>query len=187
MTAMEAAEFLDTTKQTIHRYARTGKLPYESKKGVRHFKKRDLLRIAEDLHRQIEKHRPDSSPQEKPLTQRQVVKKVIKSPTKSLLNEDGIETYKETIKHLTDNDLLRLSTEKVVLRYALASQLKDTYLGEAKESGEKIYFDLAAQFQREIQHYEKELGLTPASLVKIKPPKEEKIIDVDPMEELLSD
>ena len=187
MTTVEAADFLDTTARTINRYATSGKLPYTQKKKKRDFKKRDLIRIAEELHGKIEKHRPDATSNEPPLTDYKLVRKAIATQTKSLLNDDGLILYKETVKHLKDHDLLKHSTEKVVRRYALASQMKDQYLALAEETQEKYHFDLSAQFQREIQHYEKELGLTPAALLKMLPQKEEKPIDVDPMEELLND
>ena len=185
MTADEAADFLDTTKQTIHRYAAKGKLPFKTKNGKRDFKKRDLIRIAEDLHGRIEKHRPDATSDKTLLTDHQLVTRAIAKPTKTLLNEEGVEIYEATVKQLKDYDLLKYSTEKTVLRYAVASQLKDKYLALGVDTMEKYFFDLASQFQREIQHYEKELGLTPASLIKLLPKQEEKPIDVDPMEALL--
>jgi len=185
MNLNDATDFLGCSKRTVQRYIKSGKLPYKTKNGVIDVKKRDLAPLLLKLINNRDKHRPDASDSTPSMTKAQMIKKATSSPSVSLLDNIGEKVLMETTKLIEENGLLLGIERTTVMRYALAVQLKDKYLNTFLESNESFYMNVVKQFQSEIQHYEKELGLTPASLAKIKPQeKEEK--DVDPMELLLN-
>ncbi len=187
MNIDEATTFLGCSKRTVQRYIRDETLPYKMKGKNKVFKKRDLAPILVKLIENRDKHRPDVGEPSGKVLETQKVKALIKqSPTKSLLNEIGTVVLLDTTKLLKDNDLLEGIEKSTILRYAIAVQMKDNFMSKAVNGYEdKFYFDIAKQFQQEIQHYEKELGLTPASLSKMKP-REVADNEVDPMEALLN-
>ena len=186
MTLQESIDFLGCSERTLHRYVRKGELPYTIKDKKKQYKKKDLFKIALKMQENKDKHRPDvHEPKEKPLTKVQEMKKAIKAPTESLLNPVGKEILLDTTKLIRENNLIEGMDKSTVLRYAIAVQMKDHYVNLAHTNMEKYFFDIAKQFQAEIQHYERELGLTPAALRKLKPIQDE-VIEVDPMEALLN-
>ena len=195
MTLKDARKFLGCSRQTLHRYISTGRLPYklEGKKKV--FKKDDLLKIATDLAENKEKFRPDTvgkepKPQETLMSRKEEIKHLMQtaSPQKEddLLNDFGKQVMMEVTEYLTNTNLLETTNKLTIFRYALACQIQATYIKTALENHLKEFHDLANIYTKQIQHYEKELGLTPAALAKIKPQeKEDK--EIDPMEALLND
>ena len=192
MTIDEAGALLGCSSRTVQRYLNSGKLPYKMKGRRKDIKKRDLFQIANDLHEKKAKHRPDT-PHLKPdrvvkieVPNPEEIAKFIKKPTADLLSPDGKSTLKHTAKYLEEKGLTEYTDPNVIMRYAFAVQMKAKYTEIAMQGEEvKYWLDMAKIFQAEIQHYEKELGLTPASLGKIKlREKEEEVID--PMEALLN-
>ncbi len=190
----EAVIFLNCSLRSVQRYIKDGRLPYKLEDGKKTFKKRDLRSIKNKVVGNRVKHRPNLVKPPADLegaTKRVEVKKIkaviADKPTKALLNEIGKVVLLETTKLLKDNSLLDGIERSVILRYAIAVQMKEKFMSKAVHGFEdKFYFDIAKQFQQEIQHYEKELGLTPAALSKMKP-KEDNNKEVDPMEDLLND
>ena len=181
---------LDTTVRTIDRYIKKGRIQTSKIHKKEVVLRLDIMDIAKTLTQNKEKHRPDSiQPGTKAnLSDTKIVKKIIQNPSKPLLNDVGAKVFAETKDYLEFQNILNLTTQKTVLRYAIASQMKDHYLTLAHETQDKLFFDIARQFQSEIQHYEKELGLTPAALVKIKGKMEDsEEVEVDPMEALIND
>ncbi len=187
MLVDDAAAFLGCSKRTVQRYIENSKLPYTTRGTKKHVKKKDLFKIANELHGNTAKHRPDKGePKEKPLSKVKEMRTAISSPSTPLLNAMGKKILLNTTKIIQDNNLLTGIDKSTILRYAIAVQMKDHYLSFFKEDGDPFYLNTAKVFQTEIQHYEKELGLTPAALRKLKPVTEEEEIIIDPMEELLN-
>lgn len=171
MTTAAAAKFLDTTPRTIQRYAKSGKLTYTIVGTQKSFHKKDLLKIGVIIHGSNKGRSITPAPRASP---------------QFSLNSTGEATLLNATKVLSSNNLLIGIDLGTVLRYATAVQMKEKFLAEAEASDEPKYsLDIVKQFQIEIQHYEKELGLTPASLRKIKPDQEEEIV-IDPMEDILN-
>ncbi len=190
MNIDEAVVFLGCSKRTVYRYVKDGSLPYRMKGKEKTFKKRDLSPILVKLIENRDKHRPDVGEPTGKVVETQKIKALIKeTPTKTLLNEHGEIVLLETTKLLKDNNLLDGIERSVILRYAIAVQMKEKFMSKAVHGFEdKFYFDIAKQFTQEVQYYEKELGLTPKAFLTLKRLKGEKTEDttLDPMEELLN-
>ena len=192
MTIEDAGAFLGCSPRTVQRYLNSGKLPYKMKGRRKDIKKRDLFTIAAELHEKQSVHRPDASDRP-PVEIKKIevpnpaqITQFLKKPTAEMLNKDGRDIMQHTAKYLEDKGLIDLADPNTIMRYAFASQMKLKYTELALLGEEvKYWLDIAKQFQAEIQHYEKELGLTPASLGKIKLPEKEETV-IDPMEALLS-
>ena len=188
MNMTEAVQFLGCSKRTVQRYIEKGKIPFTEKNGERKFRRKDLAPILLKLIESREKHRPDIGENPVNLTDLKKIKRVISKPSKPLLNDFGTQVLMETTKVIESNNLLKGIEKSTILRYALAVQMKDQYLNSfinGDSAGDPFYINTAKVFQSEIQHYEKELGLTPASLSRIKPHVEEDN-DKDDMEDLLN-
>jgi hypothetical protein len=176
---------LDCSKRTVTRYVSNGKLKKVGKGKNARYDKDDVMELYKEVKFNKAKHRPDSLQPTVNLTKTKEIRKVISKPTKSLLNDHGKTVLLETTKLIADNGLLEGVEKSTILRYSLAVQLKDQYMNTFMQDSDQFFLQCAKQFQSEIQHYEKELGLTPAALAKIKPMEKEDN-DVDPMENLLN-
>jgi len=190
MTIKEAMKFLDCGRKTLYRYMDSGELPYEKIGSKRRFNKNDLLKIASKIQENRDLKRPELSglppkPKETLLTKQEELKALIKSPSEELLNDEGKSILMEATNFLKENNLLDATNKMTLMRYALACQIESIYLATALDNHLKEFHDLANIYSRKIQHYEKELGLTPAALIKMKGKMEEPI-EIDPMEELLN-
>jgi len=192
MTMDEAVDFLGCSKRTLYRYVKDGRLSYTEKNGGKWFKRKDLAPILTNIIDNKEKHRPDTSDEPSKSKKKELIadtdllQRILKATKpKPILNGTGKEVLMATTKYLKDIGFIDNTTKEPILRYSIAVQMKEVYLELATEFQVKFYFDLVKQFQSEIQHYEKELGLTPAALAKIKPMEKEDV-DVDPMEALLN-
>jgi hypothetical protein len=189
MRKSDVKELLGCSNRTIERYVKSGKLTQMGKGKSVKFDKNEVLKIASKLLENKAKHRPDSVKPDATIIlpdPRQARKLIADEPTEELLNSVGKEVILETTALLESNDLLEGVDRTTILRYALAVQLKDKYINAGALESDKYFFDIAKQFQAEIQHYEKELGLTPAALAKIKPrEKESSSAEVDPMSEFV--
>ena len=192
MTIKDAGAFLGCSARTVQRYLNSGKLPYKMKGRRKDIKKRDLFKIANELHDKKAKHRPDSSDQPRVEVKKievpnpAQIAKFLEAPTQDLLNGNGKSVLKHTTQYVEGQGLADFTDPMTLMRYAFAVQMKEKYTEVALQGEEvKYWLDMAKMYQSEIQHYEKELGLTPASLGKIKlREKDEEVID--PMEALLS-
>ena len=170
MTIPQISALLGISQKTVRRAIKSGLLTHHrihDRKKM--FLKSDVLKAASQLTHRKEQFRPDlaNAPAEQ------------NKQTVALLVQDAETIEKETLLYLKQKGLLQYTTAAPVRRYAQACSNKDAALKSEQ-------YDLAAVFQREIMHYEKELGLTPASLLKIKKQPEE-VVDLDPMEGLLDD
>jgi len=186
LTIAEAMGFLDCSRRTLNRYMENRKLPFKKKGKSVKFHKTDLLKIATELIEKKGKHRPDTIKDEVIVADPKVVKKIIKQPSKDLLNNNGKQILMQVTQYLEEKSLLQHTTKEPILRYAIACQLHEKYQNLGAENDDKYFFDLAKHHADMIKHYEKELGLTPAALGRIKPKEDAQPIDIDPMEELMS-
>lgn len=196
MKLSEVAQLLGCSERTIRRKVKSGHLvPYngESRNKAR-FRKQDALLLASEVQANVLKHRPEriettpnpTKPTIEVVTNKDLVTKAIKSnPIKSLLNDTGGDVLLRTTKYLKKNGLLKTTSKDAIMRYALAVQMKEKYQITAEMVEDKYFHDLVKQYQSEISHYEKELGLTPASKAKIKTEEEEEKKEVDPMENFI--
>jgi excisionase family DNA binding protein len=181
LSTSEACNHLGCSDKTLRRYVKKGAIKkYGSHKQV-YFNEHDVKKLYEQVHKNKAKHRPDSLEPTVKLTKTQEIHKAISKPTKALLNDHGTTVLLETTKLIEENGLLRGVERSTILRYSLAVQLKDQYMNTFMQDSDQFFLQCAKQFQSEIQHYEKELGLTPAALAKIKPMEKEEI-DQESME-----
>jgi len=195
MTLKDARKFLGCSRQTLHRYIASGRLPYklEGKKKV--FNKDDLLKIATDLATNKEKFRPDAvgkepKPQETMMTKKEEIQHLMQVATpedeEELLTQFGKDVMIEVSEYLSEKGLASSTNRLAIFRYALAVQTQMLYMKSALENHLPEFHNMANIYTKQIQHYEKELGLTPAAISKIKPMDAE-TKDIDPMEALLND
>lgn len=184
----EALEYLGCSYRTLNRMIEKKKLTPTGKGKKQLFSPVQLKQVVGDLLQRQSKHRPAEHPPEPQFSEPtiQQAKKILAKPAKTVLNDFGTDILMETTAILEDYGFLNDTTKAPVLRYAVACQMKEYYLALAHEHDDKDYFSYVKQFQAEIQHYEKELGLTVAAKLKIKPPKvEEK--EEDPFEMVMND
>jgi hypothetical protein len=170
------------------RYVKSGKLRKHGKGKKATYVKDDVMSIYKEVKAKRELHRPDASEPKVNLTETQKIKKLISAPVKTLLNDHGKEVLLGTTALIKSNGFLDGIEKSTVLRYAIAVQMKEQYMNSfinGDHAGDPFYLNCAKVFQSEIQHYEKELGLTPAALAKIKPKEKEDETYVDPMDALL--
>ena len=189
----QGAEMIGTVSRTIRRYVEQGKLDFKLSGKTKMFRKKDLLKVASELQVNKEKHRPDTDsnpsnldlPTIEVVTDKDLVVKAMKAnPLKTLLNETGKTILMDTTKYLKDTGLLNTTNKQTIMRYAIAVQMQEKYMITAEVIEAKYFHDLVKQYGADIKHYEKELGLTPAALAKIKPQEEEKVKGSEMMEML---
>ena len=196
MKFKQVALLMGVSERTVQRKIVSGKLsPYNKKTGKdARYKRSDVIAIAGETIQNKEKHRPDTAnegslilPPIEVVTDKDLVIKAMKAnPLKTLLNKTGKTILMDTTKYLKDTGLLNTTNKQTIMRYAIAVQMQEKYMITAEVSEAKYFHDLVKQYGADIKHYEKELGLTPAALAKIKPQEEEKVKEIDPMEALLS-
>lgn len=193
MTLKDARIFLDCSRQTLYRYIENGELPYKKQGKKKMFNKADLLKIASKLALNKDKHRPDTvgkepKPKETLLSKKEEIVHLMQAAhtdDEELLNPFGKDIMIEVSEYLKETGLFTTANKLTIFRYAMACQVQAMYMKTAIETHIKDFHDLANIYTKQIQHYEKELGLTPASLAKIKPIGGEDDV-VDPMEALLN-
>ena len=186
-TQQAAAEFLACSIRTLRRYD----LPTIKHGKNKMYAKADLLKIASKVQDKQEKHRPDPNnldiPRIEVVTSKDQVAKAIKADTtQDLLNATGDMIMLRTTAYLKEKGLFETCSHDAIYGYSVACQMKEKYMIVADMMEEKMYHDLAKMYQTEIQYYQKELGLTPASLAKIKPQEKDDKVTIDPMEALLN-
>ena len=191
----QAAEFIGCAERTIRRYAKEGKLPFKLKGKTKMYSKKDLLKVASQLQVNKEKHRPDCNPNPHNLdiprievvtSKGQVTKAIKADASKQLLNATGDMIMLRTTAYLKEKGLFETCSHDAIYGYSVACQMKEKYMIVADMMEEKLYHDLAKMYQAEIQYFQKELGLTPASLAKIKPQEEKKVIE-NPFKAMMKD
>ena len=191
----QGADLIGTVSRTIRRYVEQKKLPFKLSGKTKMFKKTDLLKVASELQENKEKHRPDTESNPKNLdlpsieivTDKDLVIKAMKAnPLKMLLNDTGKSVLILTTKYLKKTGLLSSCSKDSIMRYAISVQMLEKYQITAEIVEAKYFHDLVKQYGADVKHYEKELGLTPASLSKIKPPEKEDKGTIDPMDALLN-
>jgi len=196
MNIDQVVELTGISARTVRRKVKSGELSsYNNKTGKKAlYRKEDIMRIAAQTINNKEKFRPDHEanpnnldiPRIKVVTTKEEVDRAIKDdPNQDLLNDTGTSVLNATTKYLEGKGLLDTCSPDAIYGYAIACQMKEKYLIVADMIEEKWAHDLAKMYQAEIQYFQKELGLTPASLAKIKPQEEKPKAFIDPMEDLI--
>ena len=189
----EASTLIGCSRKTITRYVNKGTLKTK-KVGKKLFvNKLDVMDIAKQVHLNRDIHRPDAKNRPKNVKESLLSKKddltqlmeAAHANDEDLLNSFGKDIMMEVTEYLEGTGLLTTANKLTIFRYAMACQVQAMYMKTAIETHLKDFHDLANIYTKQIQHYEKELGLTPAALAKIKP-MEKEVDEVDPMEALLN-
>jgi len=182
MKFKQVALLMGVSERTVQRKIVSGKLsPYNKKTGKdARYKRSDVIAIAGETIQNKEKHRPDTAnegslilPPIEVVTDKDLVIKAMKAnPLKMLLNDTGKSVLILTTKYLKKTGLLSSCSKDSIMRYAISVQMLEKYQITAEIIEAKYFHDLVKQYGADVKHYEKELGLTPASLSKIKPPED---------------
>ena len=189
MTVNHIVELTGVSARTIRRKIKNKELsPYNKQTGKKaRYRRDDVLRVVAQTIANKEKFRPDCKttppnielPTIEVVTTKEQVDKAIKADTERfLLNATGDFMLKSAKVYLEEKGLLDSCSDDALYGYAMAWQMREKYLIVADMMEEKMWHDLVKQYGADIKHYEKELGLTPASLAKIKPQeKDDKVIE----------
>lgn len=162
MLTKEAIKYLGCSAKTLDRYKNNGSLNPVKIEGKWNYSKDELMDVAKTIKDKKNRHRPDKRDEDyvEP-------SKDVKVKDEELLDKHGQAELLRITEHLRDKGILDLSDKGVIMRYALAIQMKDRYLKKGEVTDESFYFNVAKQFQSEIQYSEKALGITAESASKL--------------------
>ena len=186
---IEAAKYMDCSIRTLERMAKNGDITQVKKGNKVYFNKKELKLVMTDLAKRQVKHRPNdfistetTPPPDrpgKPVETRDLIFEMGDKP-EELLNEIGKGELLRVTKLLEAADLLEVTDPMLIMKYALCQQMFFKYMS-VSDSEEELkvvslgtttspYFKMMESYQRQVQFYEKELGLTTASRLKMKAP-----------------
>lgn len=196
LSKTEAATYMECSVRTLERMVTKGELTPIKSEGKVFFSKKELKSLVGKVAERQDKYIPKSSPikePEKTIPPRELIFHMEEKP-EDLLNEIGKGEVLRVTKMLRSSGLLEVTDQMMIMKYALCQQMYFKYLA-ASDSREDIalvaisdkpsaFFKMMEAYQRQVQFYEKELGLTTASRLKMRSPEPEK--ELDEMEQLLN-
>jgi len=210
ITAEEARKILDCDTRTLINYRKKGYLRYAGKQKNVTYNLEDVQNLVGVLKTRREKYRPDLVPEEKrkfakkedakpnlfrsearipEMTPLKVLSdEELKSLEKDIKNFGDLDeevTYhiKRVTKKLDDMGMLESTDPMTIQTYALNLKRYIYHFERAEISKES--FQKMQVYKKEVTHYEKELGLTTASSLKLIKNESKKAEIVDEMEDLL--
>jgi len=187
---LEALEYLGCSKRTLDRMVERGQLTPTGKGKNSLYPMKQLKLVVTDLIKRQEKHRPNDhastetyappTEPEKPIEPRDLIFEIRDKP-EELLNDIGKAELLRVTKTLKEAELLELTDPMLIMKYALCQQMFFKYMS-ISDSEEELkvvslgtttspYFKMMESYQRQAAFYEKELGLTTASRVKMRLPE----------------
>lgn len=186
ITTKQASELIGCSLRTVQRYVTKGDLEGKRIRGIDMILQSDAVSRAQIYKENLRQQKAEPTKKKSP--------EIVTLPAKRQINNlsldaNGEALLQETISVLESNNLLKMVPKSVVANYVRHRMLLDKHIKETADAFDdpfllKLHTDIASKLQKTVQHYETQLGLTPAALMKIKPPEEE--ISVDPLEELLN-
>lgn len=196
LSKTEAAKFVGCSTKTLDRMVLKGELNPVKKDGKVFFPKKQLKLIMAKVMERQEKHVPKLAQEqepEEPISPRELIFHMEEKP-EDLLNEIGRGEVLRVTKMLRSAGLLDSTDQMIIMKYALCQQMYFKYLAasDSKENlllvavGDKppAFFKMMESYQRQVQFYEKELGLTTASRLKMRTPEPDE--EEDEMEKILN-
>ena len=184
----EAVKYLGCSLRTLNRMVKSGILNPTGIGKNQLFPKKELQLAMTDLVKRQSKHTPKSTKEkEEDIPDRHTPpppSEFEEEPKpEALLNEIGQSELLRVTKSLRDADLLEVTDPMLIMKYALFQQLFIKYLHLSEK--DPFYTKTMEIYQKHVSFYEKELGLTTAARLKLKPPKPEP--EKDPFEEMMND
>lgn len=196
LSKTDAAKYMDCSLRTLERMVTKGELTPIRSDGKVFFSKKELKSLVGKVAERQDKYIPKSSPAkepEKPVSPRELIFELEEKPD-DLLNEIGQGEVMRVTKMLKEADLLDSTDPMLIMKYALCQQMYFKYMSASDQRGDLAlvaetnqispFFKMMESYQRQVQFYEKELGLTTAARLKMKPPGTKE--PTDEMEDLLN-
>lgn len=196
LSKSEAAKYMDCSERTLERMVKKGELNPIKSEGKVFFLKKELKELVSKVSERQDKYIPKSSPikePEKPVSPRTLIFEMNEKPD-DLLNDIGRGEVMRVTKMLTEAGLIESTDRMLIMKYALCQQMYFKYLAASDERNDlqnvadnnqiSAFFKMMESYQRQAQFYEKELGLTTAARIKMKPPEAKE--PEDEMEGLLN-
>ena len=186
MTTIEASLLLGCSVKTIDRYRKKGLLNPKKEGKSYDYSKKELLSIAPEYvanrDNNIGKVNSNTEPPDRHTPPPPSEFEEVSKP-EALLNEIGQGELLRVTKSLRDAELLDSTDPMLIMKYSLFQQLFIKYLHLSEK--DPFYTKTMEIYQKHVSFYEKELGLTTAARLKMKPPKPEP--EKDPFQEMMND
>lgn len=200
MTVKQVMGYIGCSRKTVMKYKSEGKLSAtKDDRGHLVFNEREVRKIVSEYDDNVDKngitrHDKKNIPVPPPLNP--PVKDVVtyldeNMDDPAMLNNYGKQVLMSATTRLKDMNIYELADAGVIHRYAIAIQMQNKYLNDLtdfdrlEDERMRVAFEqnigytprsnmtiikLYDMFSKQVQNYEKSLGLTPESMSKLNPP-----------------